>query len=248
MRKNKTMRAAAGLLVATLLTTSVISGTFAKYTTSASGDDSARVAKWGVTVKANGTTFAKEYAKTDKSFTLATNSVVAAGATDEAKENVIAPGTSGQMAKMELSGTPEVAVKVSYAGEFKLDGNWTIKEGTEDKFYCPLIITVKSNTEENGTVIKQSDSVNTVQAFNQAVNDAIAAYSKEYQANTDLSSTDTKNDSLTVSWEWPFAGTGNNAIQTDAKDTALGNIAADVDATTTNKVTLKVTTTVTQID
>lgn len=42
------MRFASGLLVATLLTTCIISGTFAKYVTSESGADSARVAKWEV--------------------------------------------------------------------------------------------------------------------------------------------------------------------------------------------------------
>ena len=47
MKKNRMMRLASGLLVAVLLTTSVISGTFAKYTTSASSQDSARVANWG---------------------------------------------------------------------------------------------------------------------------------------------------------------------------------------------------------
>ena len=47
MKKNKMMRAASALLVAVLLTTCVISGTYAKYTTSNSASDSARVAKWG---------------------------------------------------------------------------------------------------------------------------------------------------------------------------------------------------------
>ena len=58
MRKNKMMRTASGLLVATLLTTSVISGTFAKYTTEETGSDSARVAKFGVEITARGTMFA----------------------------------------------------------------------------------------------------------------------------------------------------------------------------------------------
>lgn len=47
MKKNRMMRLASILLVCVLLTTSVISGTFAKYTTTASGSDSARVAYWG---------------------------------------------------------------------------------------------------------------------------------------------------------------------------------------------------------
>jgi hypothetical protein len=47
MKKNKMMRLASLLLVCVLLTTSVISGTFAKYTTSYTANDTARVAKWG---------------------------------------------------------------------------------------------------------------------------------------------------------------------------------------------------------
>ena len=54
MKKNKMMRLASAVLVCTLLTTSVISGTFAKYTSTSSASDNARVAKWGVTLAANG--------------------------------------------------------------------------------------------------------------------------------------------------------------------------------------------------
>ena len=52
MKRNKMMRIASVLLVAVLLSTCVISGTFAKYTTSNSATDSARVAKWGVIITA----------------------------------------------------------------------------------------------------------------------------------------------------------------------------------------------------
>ena len=48
MKKNKMMRNTAALGVAVLLTASVLSGTLAKYTTTAEGTDSARVAKWGI--------------------------------------------------------------------------------------------------------------------------------------------------------------------------------------------------------
>ena len=47
MKKNRMMRTAAVLLVAVLLTTSVISGTFAKYTTASDASAQARVAYWG---------------------------------------------------------------------------------------------------------------------------------------------------------------------------------------------------------
>ena len=48
MKKNNTMRVAAGLAVAALLSTCLVSGTFAKYTTSGESSDTARVAKFGI--------------------------------------------------------------------------------------------------------------------------------------------------------------------------------------------------------
>ena len=41
------------LLTLVLITTSVLSGTLAKYTTSTSSSDRARVAKWGVVIEAD---------------------------------------------------------------------------------------------------------------------------------------------------------------------------------------------------
>lgn len=81
MKKNKIMRLASALLVLTLMTTCAISSTFAKYTTSASGTDSARVAKWGFTPTTITLTdlFKNTYDATVQ------------GATD-----VIAPGTKGE--------------------------------------------------------------------------------------------------------------------------------------------------------
>ena len=46
MKKNRMMRVASALLVAVLLTTCAISGTFAKYVSTATGEDAARVAYW----------------------------------------------------------------------------------------------------------------------------------------------------------------------------------------------------------
>ena len=62
MKKNKAMRAAGVLVIATLLTTCLTAGTFAKYTTTDSATDSARVAKFGVTVVANGSLYGSAYA------------------------------------------------------------------------------------------------------------------------------------------------------------------------------------------
>ncbi len=223
MKKNKMMRLASGLLVAVLLTTCVISGTFAKYVTSAEGTDTARVAKWGVAVTANGETFKTEYAKDDTSFSIAANTVVST-------DKVVAPGTKGTMASMTLSGTPEVAARVSYEGHFDVSDNWTV----DGAFYCPLVIKV-------GETAIYGSACTSAAEFENAVNAAINGTSKDYAAGTDLSADTIKGDSLEVSWEWPFT-TGD---ENDQKDTALGNQAVVNNAAT---VTLDVKTTVTQID
>lgn len=117
MRKNKMMRTASALLVATLLTTSIISGTFAKYTTQASGSDTARVAKWGVTVTASGNLFGTDYASNsaaeNKDSIVATSTNVST-ATGDTRANIVAPGTKNDKGfTVEIKGTPEVAYGIN---------------------------------------------------------------------------------------------------------------------------------------
>lgn len=100
MRKNKMMRLASCLLVAVLLTTSMISGTFAKYVTTASGSDSARVAKWGfdTTTIVMEDLFASTYGDT-------------VAGKDGAE--VIAPGTEGKQV-IKFDTVDSVAPEVDY--------------------------------------------------------------------------------------------------------------------------------------
>ena len=216
------MRIASVLLVAVVLTTCAISGTFAKYVTSGNGSDTARVAKWGVTVTGTAATFKETYAKDDNSFDLAANTVVST-------EKVVAPGTAGSMAAFTISGTPEVAVRVTFAGTLELGDKWVDAGGN---YYCPLEITV-GDTTFKGTDV----SYTSADAFEAAVNAKIATYKKDYEANKDLSTIGA--DAPAVSWKWAF--TGND----DVKDTYLGDQAAAGNAAT---VSLSVTATVTQID
>lgn len=214
------MRLASVLLVAVILTTCAISGTFAKYVTSGNGSDTARVAKFGVTVTGTAETFAKEYEKTDGTFTVATNTVVST-------EKVVAPGTSGSMAAFAITGTPEVAVRVSFAGTLELGDKWV---DSASAYYCPIEITV-GDTTFKGTSYTSADE------FETAVNAKIATYSKDYAAGTDLGTISANTPA--VSWKWAFEG--NN----DDKDTDLGDQAAVDNAAT---ISLDVTATVTQID
>ena len=104
MKKNVMMRVASIMLVLVLLTSSVISGTFAKYVTSGSATDSARVAAWGF-----GDSTTITFDLFDKSYTNV-NSFTG--------ENLIAPGTS-KMDTVQLHyantagmGAPEVAYTI----------------------------------------------------------------------------------------------------------------------------------------
>ena len=141
MKKNMMMRLASVLLVATLLSTCAISGTFAKYVTSAESTDTARVAKFGVVITANGdTAFAKNY-----------KDVTGDDGTQVVSDvNVVAPGTKGSLASMTLTGTPEVAVKVTYAATLTLT-DWTVDEAD----YCPIVFKVNDTTITNVTNVAE---------------------------------------------------------------------------------------------
>lgn len=131
MKKNKMMRLASVLLVLTLLSTSVISGTFAKYVTSADGSDSARVAKWGVTVDISGSLFGEDYAAyeedANKVETDGSNKIIASTSQSvhsSANDNIVAPGTkSDKGLTLSVSGQPEVASVLTYAQPTDAGGN-----------------------------------------------------------------------------------------------------------------------------
>ena len=239
MKKNRMMRVASALLVAVLLTTSVISGTFAKYVTDGSGSDTARVAKFGVTVTNAGALFLEDYAKMDAAYTLGANTV-------ESVDNwkVIAPGTSHSNTDVVLVGRPEVAVKVTYEiTTLTVSGDWTDDNGDE---YFPVIFKVAGTDYYIG----MNNDVDSVADLIAEVKKAAANYSKTYASNTDLS--DKGADALDITWRWEFDGAANNATlknyQTDVKDTDLGDKAANATAGNELKIELAIKTTVTQID
>ncbi len=223
MKKNTMMRLASALLVAVLLTTCAIAGTFAKYTyTLPEAFDTARVAKWGVTGTMTGTAFAKTYnldSTVKGEFTLAV----------ESETNVVAPGTTGTFTGVALTGTPEVAVRITTTAALDLGDNWMVAGDDGDDFYCPIVINV------NDTDIRGLDYTS-AEDFKTAVKDAIEAGNGDYAPNTDLSTLSDLNGNYT--WTWAFDGD-------DAKDTALGDAAANGTAAT---IALTVSVTVEQID
>ena len=215
MKKNTMMRVASALLVAVLLTTCAISGTFAKYVTSAEAQDSARVAKWGVVVGATGDeAFAEKYND-------AANAAGTKVVSSVSGQDVLAPGTNGNLGGISITGKPEVMVDIAVTADLSLTG-WKLDASTE---YCPIIFTVGStDIKIDGTTIK------TVAELEAAVEKAFTDLSAtNVAANTDLAR------SVSITWRWDFAGD-------DVKDTQLGNLA------TAPQISFECEVTVTQVD
>ena len=222
MKKGFFLRAAAVLMILTLFSSSIISGTFAKYVTSANVTDSARVAKWGVNITGTSDIFAKTYAKDDSTFILDANTV-----SSDAK--VVAPGTKGKLADFTISGTPEVAVRLSYTADLTLTG-WTLSD--DSTLYCPLVFKVKVGSGSEQT-FKIDGTNTTTTELETAVENAIAEAKSDYKVGDTLNA-----PAITVSWEWAYSTDETN----DINDTVLGNKG------TAPSIELKVTLTATQID
>ena len=145
MKRSRMSRLASFLLAAVLMTTCTISGTFAKYVTAADAADSARVAKWGVTVEATGSLYGEKYAADTSKITASEDedvvSVWGKQATDLNK--VVAPGTqSDEGFHFALNGKPEVdalvTVNIEHQNVFLAAGNYgvmvEVPDVTEDNF------------------------------------------------------------------------------------------------------------------
>ena len=224
MKKNAMLKIAAILMVAVLLTTCAISSTFAKYTTSATDTVTARVAKFGVTATTNASgMFTKSY-----------------GTTVLSETEVVAPGTTSPDAykiTSTVTGSAEVALKVSVAAVVTLSG-WTV----DGALYCPLVFTDGVTTVDGSTYTDVADLQDDIAALISATDVAIAV-------STNPISSKVLDKSLT--WTWAYEVEDENGdidASIDAKDTALGELAADADTTNDPTITIAVTTTINQVD
>ena len=248
MKKNVMMRVASALLVAVLMTTSVISGTFAKYVTADDAQDSARVAKWGVQVSVDGTLFDDTYidAPSEDADTI----TVKSSNTDK----LVAPGTKNETGiTAVVAGTPEVDVKVVFevkglapdgtteyetvkdvflkAGEYKdyTNGNvFTAESGEEPTFnltqtYYPVKFTLTQSTEADPLV--KDGTLAEVETALEALSTA------KYDANTNLADAV---GTLNLTWKWDYGTAADTEadpwnleiVEADKADTVLANIGA----------------------
>ncbi|MBR2028540.1 MAG: hypothetical protein IKA10_06105 [Oscillospiraceae bacterium] len=258
MKKNKMMRLASGLLVAVLITTSTISGTFAKYVTEAEAGDTARVAKFGVVVTANGTLFDTTYVEEAEDNVPGTQKPGAAITVESSNgDNLVAPGTKNEEGiTFAITGTPEVDVNVAVTVDNVKDIFLAQKTGLPnmttgldtDTFdngadYYPVKYTLTSTVL--GTMVNGGTMAD--------VETALAAINNTYEANTNLA---TEVGTLKLTWAWDFDDAGAGTY--DKQDTLLGDLAAGTTLTPATTLTagtdyslnteVKINITVTQVD
>jgi len=119
MKKNRTMRVAVLLMALTLMTSCFVGNTFAKYVTQETASDSARVAKWGVQFTTAGNPLFKTQYFVDDTDAKTAGMTVSVKSLASPTDNVVAPGTFGNLVSFGLAnqeGTnPEVSFKVNFA-------------------------------------------------------------------------------------------------------------------------------------
>ena len=251
MKKNRFIKLASGLLVLCLMTTCVIGATLAKYTTAGSGADTARVAKWGVTVSASGSLFGKAYASNSAGANA--NEIVASSTNVSSDSNVVAPGTKNTTGlNFTVSGTPEVAYSLTVAANTPATDIY-LKAGT----YGYMVAVTLNNgdnltglyLESDGTYTKQTSGEYSSGTYYQLVE--VATASADYypiswkmdgttytslsnastglvKALTDLSTTVNAGVNVaidkTITWAWDFDDEGSGTY--DKLDTLLGDLMA----------------------
>ncbi len=244
MKMNKFMRIASVLMILTLISTCAISGTFAKYTTSATAADTARVAKWGVVIKTWDTD-----SKTSAFTNNYDDTVVSTVVTDQ----LVAPGTKNETGiKFSITGQAETDLKLNFdfnvtddvivpAGTY-LDwttGNSTTDQFTLDEDYTPVVFTL-AGKDGNGTEWTVSGTLAEIKTAFEAL-----ATEKTIEANVNLSE---MYGEYTLTWAWDFDD--NGAGTNDKADTLLGNKAAGIasDAAVITNIAFDISISATQID
>lgn len=192
------------MLSLALITMSFAFMTVAKYATTKNKTDSARVAKFGVTLAADGrSSFDNEYLseENDGSASITVKS--------ESGDNVVAPGTSDpEGVTFTIKGTPEVATTVKITMDITRDV--FLKTGIDNMgfptYYCPVQFTFW----EGDTPLFTGPIYEVEQYVENATKDSY------FPPNTDLSTT------YKLTWEWDY----EQDSTIDDYDTILGDLAA----------------------
>lgn len=227
MKKTKLMRAALLLLVLTLITSCFVGGTFAKYTTSATGSDTARVAKWGFkgasTINLDNlfqSVYYKHEEGTDKE-TVSSNT------------NVIAPGTAGVAGFDFTYNATGAAPEVAYTFTVSTEGSDCAQSIKDNK-------NIKWSLDDNLAPATATAAEGSWEALLAAIKNLSGDTSgtKQYNAGQLPDGFGTDNKMHHVAWQWAF----HTSDALDGTDTTMGN------ADNLARVTLQITVSATQVD
>ena len=207
-KKNYTMRIAAGVMTAALLSTCAISSTFAKYTSESTGTATARVAKWDIlfgdeTPLSETFTFDLYSTLYD---TTANNEETEVKTGDDVTR--IAPGTQGSFA-VKITNNSEVTAKytVSFAIGYTDD---TANTETVENVTIPLQFS-KDRSDWKTSIADLNIDDTAAVALGMTDRDKLATY--------------------TVFWKWDYEDTTDN--NRDKNDTILGTAGAEIQITAT---------------
>lgn len=219
MKKNWIIRIAFLVMLLTLVTWSLASGTFAKYTETVKGTDSVKVANFGYTVD---DTKGSEMSKTSVANISVFDCVDAGVATKEGVK-LIAPGTTGTFG-ISVANTSEVLVEASFALSLTdTSANKIPVYFTYDgKNYADFYTAANASTAITGVTL--SGNIEALAA-------ALSADASE------IATADSVN--FTINWTWAFEV--NGTVQNNDNDTVLGNKGTDT-------LTLEIAATVSQLD
>ena len=221
MKKNRMMRLASILLVCVLLSTSVISGTFAKYTTSDNAQDSARVAKWGINVLVSGNLFGAHYnpntATTNQDLIVATTANSVSNTTNDGKD-IVAPGTKNDTGfTVKVTGTPEVAYKITA----KTGSSITNASANEDIFlgkgYWGVMVKVEGLNDASSVAGLYTANNGTYSA----ANGSYIAGTEYYELHDAVQVTEEKY--YPIVWKVASEGSASTAINTTSDLTSIAS-------------------------
>ena len=157
MKKNRITRLAILLLALTMVVLILVSGTYAKYTSTATGTDSVTVAKWSIGVKSNGGT-AKEIAvqpETTVEFNLfdTINDTGNAADEEDVSDNLIAPGTAGSFS-LQVVNSSEVTAKYGITYTVTNSENVPLKFSTDNgAHWSNDLTTLNTSIDDTNSVI-----------------------------------------------------------------------------------------------
>lgn len=195
------------ILIFLVMVTSPYAGhTYAEYAREATGQDSARISKFGITTTATANAFAVSYKGAGSN---------SSKDTVKSTAKVFAPGTSGTLCEYHVTGMTEVRTKVTKTATITMNDQWTNTAGT---FYCPLTFTVGS-TVINGLDYTSKDAL--IAALKAAIEEGNGEYGSNYDF---VNATTAAVHNRAITWSWPISGATGSAInQTTGNDNALGN-------------------------